>query len=572
MLPTTLDPGDIVSSDQNNSSDDEGDKNGKSLKFLELEAKKIEAENESLKLQIQLAQINGNNPNTNTGRTPSFQFQKPFDLGKNASLIGHFDEKDPDLFFTQFEKLATSLNWRVEYWTVLVQSKFIGKARKIYTSLSAADCKDYQTVKNSVLKAYDQVAETYREKFRNLYKGKIFTRVEFADELGRYLDKWLQGSNVSTYEDLRELILLEQLKQRVSPEIKMYLDEREITKIREAARLADTYVLTHKNPRGETRPYVKVDSHGSNPCTDSGDKRSDKGTNSRMHTYSKPGMLKDITCSFCKKYGHHISECFHPNCKHSKHYTPKENSNIQPSLNAKVCTFTSKPIPETEPISVKTSLVPNTGKPTLSMNVPHPTSNDPFQEFKFHGKVALSKTSTPTNIIILRDTASAQTILCKESVKNLESKYNGEEVILQDLTGYPVIPLAKVYLTTDLIEGDVTVAVREGPLPVEGVDMILGNDLAGSQVVPQPVVINKPVMESPTAELDKCDPSLFPVCVVTRSSSNSNPNVDYDEIVMDVGSLFSINQDGCSKMSVTKENLIQAQHDDVTPKKGIHLG
>lgn len=77
----------------------------------------------------------------------------------------------------------------------------------------------------------------------------------------------------------------------------------------------------------------------------------------------------------------------------------------------------------------------------------------------------------------------------------------GEEEILQDLTGYPVIPLARIYLTTNLIEGDVTVSVREGPLLVEGVDLILGKYLAGSQVVPLPVVINKPVMESPTTEM-----------------------------------------------------------------------
>ena len=63
-------------------------------------------------------------------------------------------------------------------------------------------------------------------------------------------------------------------------------------------------------------------------------------------------------------------------------------------------------------------------------------------------------------------------------------------------------------------------------LPVDGVSFLLGNDIAGSLVVPDPVVTNEPLSVSPTAEVEKLYPDLFPSCAVTRSQARrelSNP-------------------------------------------------
>lgn len=92
--------------------------------------------------------------------------------------------------------------------------------------------------------------------------------MEFANELGRLYDKWLTASKVSTFDKLRELMLLEQFKFRVPPEIHMYLVEREIREVSRAAKLAYTYILTHKKVGGETKRSVKADSYGRSP-TDS---------------------------------------------------------------------------------------------------------------------------------------------------------------------------------------------------------------------------------------------------------------------------------------------------------------
>ena len=50
------------------------------------------------KLQLELEQLKG----TNSGE---------FDIKEASTLVPEFDEKSPDLFFEQFERVAKKLNW-----------------------------------------------------------------------------------------------------------------------------------------------------------------------------------------------------------------------------------------------------------------------------------------------------------------------------------------------------------------------------------------------------------------------------------------------------------------------------
>ena len=94
--------------------------------------------------------------------------------------------------------------------------------------------------------AYDQVQETYRQKFRGLTKSHGNTFVEFADELVRLFDQWLKSAGVVDYLSLKNFMLLDQFKCKISPELRVYLEEKEIKDLKRAARLSDTYFLTQK--------------------------------------------------------------------------------------------------------------------------------------------------------------------------------------------------------------------------------------------------------------------------------------------------------------------------------------
>lgn len=56
------------------------------------------------------------------------------------------------------------------------------------------------------------VPEGYRQQFRKLRRSKGQTCVEFVRELTSQFNHWVAASAVETMDDMRELILREQLK------------------------------------------------------------------------------------------------------------------------------------------------------------------------------------------------------------------------------------------------------------------------------------------------------------------------------------------------------------------------
>ena len=73
--------------------------------------------------------------------------------------------------------------------------------------------------------------------------------------------------------------------------------------------------------------------------------------------------------------------------------------------------------------------------------------------------------------------------------------------------------LHEVNIKSSLINGNIVIGMRPS-LPVEGISLILGNDLAGERVMVDPRVVEKP---RKTERLAEKFPGIFPVSVVTRS-------------------------------------------------------
>ncbi len=61
----------------------------------------------------------------------------------------------------------------------------------------------------------------------------------------------------------------------------------------------------------------------------------------------------------------------------------------------------------------------------------------------------------------------------------------------------------------------------QSQLPVEGVDLILGNDLAGGKVFLQPIFVDTHEVLKELAVRTEPSPSAFPVCVVTRAQTRN---------------------------------------------------
>ncbi|KAK4321771.1 hypothetical protein Pmani_007400 [Petrolisthes manimaculis] len=176
------------------------------------------------------------------------------------------------------------------------------------------------------------------------------------------------------------------------------------------------------------------------------------------------------------------------------------------------------------PEEVELSQIPQVSEkldlsPCSDSSVTLPSKIPPsFQPFCSSGRVAASCTvNSSTPVIILRDTGSDLSCILKEDVPNFEC-YTGETVLVSGLPGTARYPLCSVYLTSAFVTRQVTLAVVD-TLPVPNVSILIGHDLAGTQVAPNPIVVDVPTIDNNTSKVEEQYPNLFPNCAVTRSQS-----------------------------------------------------
>ena len=198
-----------------------------------------------------------------------------------------------------------------------------------------------------------------------------------------------------------------------------------------------------------------------------------------------------------------ISECFKLKNKSSPHTL------IAPSLDPSLVSGEFDPVQSTvdsKPCNVDTS-------PDVY--------EDTFEPFITEGFVSLDGDSHLQPIRILRDTGALQTLILEDALPFSEESSIGANALISGVGGgFISVPLHKIHLQSDLVSGPVTVGVRHS-FPIEGVSMLLGNDLAGRKVVPEVRVVEIPVSDPSTEQLNEEFPNIFPACAVTRSQKRS---------------------------------------------------
>lgn len=189
---------------------------------------------------------------------------------------------------------------------------------------------------------------------------------------------------------------------------------------------------------------------------------------------------------FCRKPGHLIAEC-------------RAWKGQQPSPNQK------------QPKGVgliKMSPQPQGLEPEMC------ESDDCFKPFIFEGFVSLTgKVEDQRRVRILRDTACSQSLMLSGTLPVCDSS-DVSAVVRGIEMGFVPVPLHRIFIHSDLVTGFFTVGVRAG-FPIEGIEVIVGNDIAGGKVFPVPRVVSNPIPESEQDGLGKIHPHIF-VASVTK--------------------------------------------------------
>ncbi len=454
------------------------------------------------------------------------------DITRYVKFVPRFNEKDIDNYFLHFEKVANTLKWPKTMWSVLLQSQLTGKAQEVFASLSIVQCIDYEVVKREVLKAYELVPEAYRQMFRKSTKLPNQTHLEFAHHKEILFDRWCNSIRVEkNFGKLRELMLLEEFKNSLGPDVRTHLDERKVSTMADAAVAADEYMLTHKSifsqkhkdsPSIASHPVqVNIVKHGN-----SYKGSASNSSNYRVNNVQKPmgfsGKSSSFfagNCNYCKKYGHRRVDCYSLLRAEEK----KKN-----------------------PVALVSTL---SSSSDTSVQLVGPNSDSVFKSFLSQGTVSCVESTDRKALVILRDTGAAQTLMLDNVLPQLTSD---SRVVISSLGGYASVPLCDVQLNCNSVTGKVSVGVVSS-LPVSGIDMLLGNDLAGDKVVISPQVTCDPIDSVSLNKLEDKFPYVFPSCAVTRSQAKQK--ADKDEIDLDdsLGDTF-MNQDVVSddKLSVNQ--------------------
>ncbi|KAK0155661.1 Retrovirus-related Pol polyprotein from transposon 412 [Merluccius polli] len=428
-------------------------------------------------------------PSPDTGDRLSFRPPgQPFDVSRNIRMVPPFNEREIEVYFTHFERVAVTLQWPVEVWTLLLQTVLSGKAQAVYSALSIQQSSDYNAVKTAILHAYELVPEAYRQKFRSLKKTDKLTFVEFAREKEKIFDRWCNAVNAQTKDSLREMILLEEFKNCIPDTVAMYLNDQKVTTLEHAAVCSDEFVLTHKNTFFPSSYYRSESTY---PSRSRQSYRNDKPGKSPPPT-TRQSDFETGGCFYCHEVGHRISDCQSLKKKNAKE-TQKQKLSKGSGFVRPLCQPHSKIDPVYKPF-VSSGIVSLTGR---------------------------EQDSVPVKI--LRDTGSAQSFLLASTLPFSEESYCGSDVLVQGIEmGFLKVPLHTVHVKSDLISGFVKVAVCS-QLPMNSIHFLVGNELAHEKVVPLPEVISKP---SEHTDVDSSLAEVFPVCVVTRGQARKSRSTD----------------------------------------------
>ena len=339
----------------------------------------------------------------------------------------------------------------------------------------------------------------------------------------------------------------------IHSDVRTFIDEQKAETLEDAARLADEFSLSHKVTFAEKpkRPYPTAGqdppptprwfgnqrSHQSedprrkqNPSNNSANRSNFSWSRQNKTTKSKP--FKTLTCFYCRRDGHMI-----PNCP-EKLKMARQQHNAESKPTGFVATSLSLPdvregMPTKSPdVKTQSSLISEVSvTPQPVMNV--------FEPLIHEGSVSLcSDLSDAVSVKILRDTGATQTLLLANTLPFSKKSSNGASVLIKGVncSEYAPVPLHRVYLSSDLVSGPFIVELSSS-LPFKGVQLLLGNDLAGDKVVVNPNVTDVPCVEQLPDPVEKETRNRYPACAETcakseKNSSNENAEVDQADTFM----------------------------------------
>ncbi|GBM16537.1 hypothetical protein AVEN_148915-1 [Araneus ventricosus] len=281
------------------------------LRKLEYEERKqkdeMEFELQKIRLGAEGRSLNSNsvaNQNVN-----SMQIKPKLEI---HHLIQKFnsDENDISLYLIMFESLAKQAEILENTWVTHLLGLLPYDVAQLIAREPDEIANDYGEVKKILSKRYKLTPEKFRQKFFMHNKNLGSTWKNFAYELRSFFNEWVNGVKADSFEKLSDLIITDQIKRKVSQEIKdHFIDEQSklnspddlVEKLDDYDTLRST--LRSKQPRKEWH-YDKQNSFKDDSAFTTNEKKRLYGI-----THNERGEPK---CFHCSNFGHIARNCSLP--------------------------------------------------------------------------------------------------------------------------------------------------------------------------------------------------------------------------------------------------------------------
>ncbi|XP_078242242.1 uncharacterized protein LOC144586942 [Pogona vitticeps] len=285
---------------------------------FEWEREKIALEKERMAFELRKLELmnqNNNNNRDSEGGQLSKTDLKKFPVYHKGDC--------PEVFFSLVERAFVDFSVRETEKMTIMRSLISGSLAEVYAEMPEELLKDFAEFKKLVFARHGINAEQLRQRFRSLTKKPEQTFTQVGAQLVRLLEKWLSQEGTETFQQLKDLIALEQFYSVLHGELKFQVRERKPKSVAEAAEIAD-FISQIRKPLGEGKSIGKPKETYSKYSQGPGRNQQGGGT----HGEGKPSDMKprpqilegkpkqdekdskySRKCYFCQGKGHLISEC-----------------------------------------------------------------------------------------------------------------------------------------------------------------------------------------------------------------------------------------------------------------------
>ncbi|GBM41727.1 hypothetical protein AVEN_173128-1 [Araneus ventricosus] len=137
-------------------------------------------------------------------------------------VMPRFNPKEDyiSLFLMLFDRQAKIMNIPAENQVAQLISLLPPDIVHLIAREPEEDAKKYEYVKALLLQIFKLSAEKFRQLFNKHQKASESAWYDFYYELKNYLEGWLNGLNIKTFEQLKDLMLVDQIKKRTSMDFK----------------------------------------------------------------------------------------------------------------------------------------------------------------------------------------------------------------------------------------------------------------------------------------------------------------------------------------------------------------